>query len=85
MSQSQWDYLEEHKQDIIEGKVLCKAWDFEVFVEYLEGSNNNLTGKEKAEVFERFPGYSSVFYETTVEVLEMIVEDVIKEREEAPA
>lgn len=79
MSQSLWDYLEEKKQDIIDGKVLCEVWDFEVF----EVSNNNLTEEEKIEVFKRFPGYSSVFYEITVEVLEMIVEDVIAEREEA--
>jgi len=79
MSQSQWECLEEKKQDIIEGKVLCEIWDFEVF----EESNNNLTEEEKAEVFTLFPGYSSVFYEVAVEVLERIIEDVIAEREKA--
>ena len=79
MSQSLWNYLEEKKQDIIKGKVLCEVWDFEVF----EVSNNNLTEEEKIEVFERFPGYSSVFYETAVEVLGRIIEDVIEKREKA--
>jgi len=81
MSQYLWDYLEENKQDIIDGKLLLEIWDFEVF----ENMDSTLTEEEMKEVFRCFPGYSGVFYDTAGETLERIVDDVIAERKEAIA
>jgi len=81
MSQSQWDDLEEIKQDIIDGKVLLEYWNLEI----LKGIKDTLTEKEMIEVFKRFPGYSMSFYEIAEECLELIIEDVVSEREEITA
>jgi len=59
MSQRDWDILEKHKQDIIDGKILYEIWGLEI----LEGIDDTLTEKEMIEVFKRFPGYSMTFYE----------------------
>ena len=78
MNQSQWDNLEENKQDIIEGKaIICEYWDFEVF-----GSmESTLTEKEKIEAFRRFHGYAIPFYEVGLDILQEVINDIIGERE----
>jgi len=81
MSQSKWDFLEEHKQDIIEGKFLCELWGLEEF-EAFEGMDSPLTEKEMIEVFNRFPRDSAAFYESAFETLGLLVEAIVSERTE---
>jgi len=78
MSEFDWTYLEDSKQDIITGKTVYTLWD----IEMLKEINPTLTEEEMCLILLRFDKGSGFYLEAAHETLEYLVEETISERRE---